>query len=178
MLCTNSTVFVSVFSNPCAAGNPARDSNQNIVTCSVANMAVCPSGFFCHIGATEQTTICCPGNANPCTEPRMPGTGDASLPRFVYNSLTQQCLPFIYTGIGGNQNNFLSRADCEARCPGESLKFSESEFYAVVLTSLVQFSQLPMRLLITKLTVNARISLFFDCLEDLRRRANHINFSR
>uniref|UniRef100_A0A914V4D2 BPTI/Kunitz inhibitor domain-containing protein n=1 Tax=Plectus sambesii TaxID=2011161 RepID=A0A914V4D2_9BILA len=106
-----------VFQNPCAAGNPARDTTQNLVMCSVANMASCPSGFYCHIGASEQTTLCCPGNANPCTEPRMPGTGDASLPRFVYNSLTQQCLPMIYTGIGGNQNNFLSRAECETRCP-------------------------------------------------------------
>jgi hypothetical protein len=36
-----------------------------------------------------------------CNEPRIVGTGDASLPRYYFNSLTRQCLPFMYTGIAG-----------------------------------------------------------------------------
>lgn len=56
----------------------------------------------------------------PCTETLQVGNGLSALPRHFYNSLTQQCLPFTYSGIGGNQNNYLSRADCEKACPGIS----------------------------------------------------------
>lgn len=52
-------------------------------------------------------------------EPLVSGTGEAALNRFAYNALTRQCLPFVYSGIGGNQNNFLSKASCEASCPGK-----------------------------------------------------------
>lgn len=55
---------------------------------------------------------------NVCNEPRIPGTGQAHLNRYAFAPLTKQCLPFIYTGLGGNENNFLSRASCEATCPG------------------------------------------------------------
>lgn len=68
--------------------------------------------------------MCCPGRAtDPCTEPRLDGSGEAMLNRYTYSPLTKQCLPFIYTGIGGNQNNFLSKASCEATCPGINIFF-------------------------------------------------------
>ena len=54
----------------------------------------------------------------PCSQPVVVGTDAASLPRWYYGSLTQQCLQFTYSSIGGNQNNFLSRNDCERSCPG------------------------------------------------------------
>lgn len=94
------------------------DESLTPVACSAADNSTCSLGFWCHVGSSEQTTICCSG-ASPaiCEEPRVTGSGDASLPRYYYNPLTKQCLPFIYLGSGGNQNNFLSRAACEARCP-------------------------------------------------------------
>ncbi|KHJ87747.1 Kunitz/Bovine pancreatic trypsin inhibitor domain protein [Oesophagostomum dentatum] len=48
----------------------------------------------------------------------MLGVGDASLPRFYYDVLEDGCLPFNYTGIGGNENNFATRAQCQISCPG------------------------------------------------------------
>ncbi|KAK0411672.1 hypothetical protein QR680_005774 [Steinernema hermaphroditum] len=106
-----------VFVNPCAMGTPQMD-DWTPVACSAADPSVCGPKFFCHIGATEETTICCPGRVDDvCNEPRIAGTGDASLPRFAFNPLTRQCLPFLYTGVGGNQNNFLSKASCEHACP-------------------------------------------------------------
>ncbi|VDM36704.1 unnamed protein product [Toxocara canis] len=107
-----------VFTNPCAYGQPQLDESLNAVICSAADDSVCDADYFCHIGDEEQTTVCCPGRAeNMCMEPLVTGTGEAALNRFAYNALTRQCLPFVYTGIGGNQNNFLSKASCEASCP-------------------------------------------------------------
>jgi hypothetical protein len=40
-----------------------------------------------------------------------------SIHRYAYNQIMRICEQFFYTGKGGNQNNFLSRADCEATCP-------------------------------------------------------------
>ncbi|CAB3396975.1 unnamed protein product [Caenorhabditis bovis] len=36
--------------------------------------------------------------------------------RYAYNRQTSQCVPFEYTGCGGNLNNFVSLADCMATC--------------------------------------------------------------
>ncbi|VDM20671.1 unnamed protein product [Wuchereria bancrofti] len=107
-----------VLPNPCGLGQPQIDEHQNPVMCSATDASVCNMGYFCHIGDTEETTVCCPGKSNDiCNEPRVPGTGEAHLNRYAFASLTKQCLPFIYTGLGGNENNFLSRASCEATCP-------------------------------------------------------------
>ncbi|VDN07681.1 unnamed protein product [Thelazia callipaeda] len=106
-----------VLPNPCGLGQPQLDEQQNPVGCSAAATNVCDADYFCHIGDTEQTTVCCPGKSkNVCNEPRVPGTGRAHLSRYAFAPLTRQCLPFIYTGLGGNENNFLSRASCEAAC--------------------------------------------------------------
>lgn len=94
----------------------------NLVLANVflKSYSICAADYFCHIGDEEQTTVCCPGRAeNMCMEPLVSGTGEAALNRFAYNALTRQCLPFVYSGIGGNQNNFLSKASCEASCPGK-----------------------------------------------------------
>jgi Kunitz/Bovine pancreatic trypsin inhibitor domain len=51
-----------------------------------------------------------------------------------------ECVAFVYGGCGGNSNNFVSLADCQAACPpnakisaqGESLPATISETLAVV----------------------------------------------
>jgi hypothetical protein len=59
---THTHQYFPVFRNPCATGEPARQPGVNsIVTCSVRNLNTCPASFWCHVGADEQTTLCCPG---------------------------------------------------------------------------------------------------------------------
>uniref|UniRef100_A0A915PV89 BPTI/Kunitz inhibitor domain-containing protein n=1 Tax=Setaria digitata TaxID=48799 RepID=A0A915PV89_9BILA len=117
-----------VLPNPCGLGQPQLDEQQNPVLCSAADNSACDTGHFCHIGETEETTICCPGKSQSiCNEPRVPGIGRANLNRYAFSSLTKQCLPFIYTGLGGNENNFLSRASCEATCPVVSNPCADGE---------------------------------------------------
>ena len=36
--------------------------------------------------------------------------------RWRFNSVTQDCEKFVYSGCGGNANNFPSKAACESRC--------------------------------------------------------------
>ncbi|CAK5033590.1 unnamed protein product [Meloidogyne enterolobii] len=42
--------------------------------------------------------------------------GTAQLPRFGYEPSTQQCHQFIYRGLKGNQNNFLTLEECQLAC--------------------------------------------------------------
>ncbi|CDW52677.1 kunitz:Bovine pancreatic trypsin inhibitor [Trichuris trichiura] len=106
------------FRNPCI-GQPARTTVGQVVYCSATNKENCPVNFWCHIGDTAETTMCCPGATNPCSVPLSPGTGTSSLPRWYYNADTRICTPFTYNGIGGNQNNFLNKVSCEEACPGK-----------------------------------------------------------
>ncbi|XP_017075079.2 male accessory gland serine protease inhibitor-like [Drosophila eugracilis] len=40
----------------------------------------------------------------------------AFIPSFSYNLATNSCEDFIYGGCGGNNNRFLSQAECEQKC--------------------------------------------------------------
>lgn len=128
-----------VFINPCpdvGLMNPSQ-----ISYCNPNSPNSCSNNQWCHAGADRDTTLCCPNGmwairfqltmfylglnywwkfsaADPCTQPQVRGTGAASLPRFYYDSNVRQCFGFMYSGLGGNQNNFMSQSQCEARCPG------------------------------------------------------------
>lgn len=45
-------------------GQPATGSNGQPLFCSATNKDTCPVNFWCHLGATPETTICCPGGRN------------------------------------------------------------------------------------------------------------------
>ncbi|CDW53412.1 Kunitz BPTI and Lustrin cystein domain containing protein [Trichuris trichiura] len=124
-----------VFPNPCANGEPARDENEQIVACSVSDLDSCPGGYWCHVGADEQSTLCCPHADTVCMAPVEDGEGKYSLPRYYYNSLTKQCLPFTYSGSGGNRNNFLSLGDCESACPGQPATTSAGHYVLCTATN-------------------------------------------
>ncbi|UMM38575.1 hypothetical protein L5515_009937 [Caenorhabditis briggsae] len=102
--------------NPCI-GQPATTAAGQVLFCSITNKDSCPVNFWCHIGATPETTVCCPGATNPCSVPLAPGTGNSGLARYYYNPDDRQCLPFQYNGKRGNQNNFENQAECERTCP-------------------------------------------------------------
>lgn len=48
--------------------------------------------------------------------PLVIGYGRMQLNRFYYNSDLRTCLPFIYMGEGGNQNNFRTMQNCAKHC--------------------------------------------------------------
>ncbi|KAI1727163.1 kunitz/Bovine pancreatic trypsin inhibitor domain-containing protein [Ditylenchus destructor] len=102
--------------NPCI-GQPATSPTGQVIFCSATNKDTCPVNFWCHLGATPETTVCCPGATNPCSVPLAPGTGNAGLARWYYNVDERECVSFQYNGKRGNQNNFLGQAECQRMCP-------------------------------------------------------------
>lgn len=48
-------------------------------------------------------------------------TDNGPYTRWFYDRISGSCKPFQYAGIGGNQNNFLTRSDCAKRCPGMNI---------------------------------------------------------
>jgi hypothetical protein len=54
--------------------------------------------------------------APPCEQSKDAGPCDGAFQRWWHNPDTGQCESFVYGGCGGNQNNFASARDCEAKC--------------------------------------------------------------
>lgn len=67
---------------------------------------------------------------DPCRMPMGRGTGTSVLNRWYFNTDSQACVSFTYSGRGGNQNNFVSLSDCRTICP---------EFLFVKTLFLMQF---------------------------------------
>ncbi|CDW57127.1 Kunitz BPTI domain containing protein [Trichuris trichiura] len=53
---------------------------------------------------------------NPCELPAETGPCMASFIRFYYNKETKKCETFTYGGCQGNENNFETLEECEAKC--------------------------------------------------------------
>lgn len=48
--------------------------------------------------------------------PVMIGHGNSQLTRYYFNAALEQCIPFVYSGFGGNSNNFQTISDCANAC--------------------------------------------------------------
>lgn len=57
------------------------------------------------------------GLTDTCTLPRAEGTCAEKQSRWYFDQSENRCMPFYYTGCGGNKNNFESRDACESDCP-------------------------------------------------------------
>uniref|UniRef100_A0A8C8WA52 BPTI/Kunitz inhibitor domain-containing protein n=1 Tax=Panthera leo TaxID=9689 RepID=A0A8C8WA52_PANLE len=51
-----------------------------------------------------------------CNYPPVFGTCKSGYTRFYYNTLTFLCEPFVFSGCGGNRNNFKHKFLCEKFC--------------------------------------------------------------
>lgn len=58
------------------------------------------------------------GGVDPCTLSLNLGMGQASLPRWYFDAASRTCKQFLYRGLKGNANNFVTREICAAKCPG------------------------------------------------------------
>lgn len=55
----------------------------------------------------------------PCSLPLARGTCRAFIPSYYFDSTSNKCVEFVFTGCGGNANNFITREDCEKTCSPE-----------------------------------------------------------
>lgn len=59
-------------------------------------------------------------HAASCAQPKETGSGSTKLARWYYAKSESKCLPFYFTGEGGNRNSYASLTDCEAECPQQA----------------------------------------------------------
>ncbi|XP_069081880.1 tissue factor pathway inhibitor isoform X1 [Pleurodeles waltl] len=57
-----------------------------------------------------------------CQQPFDKGNCKANERRFYYHSYLRKCRPFLYSGCGGNENNFMSKKSCIKACKKDSVK--------------------------------------------------------
>ena len=53
---------------------------------------------------------------DPCTLPMDQGICQGNIQRYFYNTVTQRCEIFFWSGCLGNDNKFNSLHDCEEMC--------------------------------------------------------------
>ncbi|XP_055390548.1 thrombin inhibitor hemalin-like [Condylostylus longicornis] len=72
---------------------------------------------------------------NQCSQ--LPNTGPclSFLPRYFYNTGTNNCERFIFGGCQGNDNNFMTYDECMSTCSGFCLihKGDNTEFVSVIM---------------------------------------------
>ena len=54
-----------------------------------------------------------------CLQPPDSGPCRGQLERFYFSAVAGRCLVFSYSGCAGNNNNFLSLAQCQTHCPAQ-----------------------------------------------------------
>lgn len=54
--------------------------------------------------------------ADPCSLSVDEGKGDKQLERYYYDKNVGNCQQFIYRGVKGNENSFLSYEECKQKC--------------------------------------------------------------
>uniref|UniRef100_A0A914GYS8 BPTI/Kunitz inhibitor domain-containing protein n=1 Tax=Globodera rostochiensis TaxID=31243 RepID=A0A914GYS8_GLORO len=106
--------------NPCPHGQPLVNEFRNPITCNfvVQPNGACPEDYWCHTGSSYETTTCCPVGhlRDRCQLPRANGEGDALIPRWYFDSGDRKCKRFLYTGMRGNANNFVTAMACMESC--------------------------------------------------------------
>lgn len=68
------------------------------------------------------------GLTDICMLPRAEGTCTEKQSQWYFDQSENRCMPFYYTGCGGNKNNFESRDVCESDCPPKIGKISRTSF--------------------------------------------------
>lgn len=58
---------------------------------------------------------------NICSLPRAAGSCSSWVSRYHFNVITSRCVHFWYGGCHGNNNNFMTRAECLRACPEPSV---------------------------------------------------------
>ena len=92
-----------------------------------------PTGCFCPEGYVEKDDSCvlpdeC-DSVDLCSLPPLTGPCKARFRRYFYNSSSGECEQFIYGGCQGNDNNFNTVKDCEAKCKGQSTQLSVANIF-------------------------------------------------
>uniref|UniRef100_A0A915CN95 Papilin n=1 Tax=Ditylenchus dipsaci TaxID=166011 RepID=A0A915CN95_9BILA len=96
----------------CNGVAPLNDEGDYVQRCS--ENVPCPRGSWCNTRG-----YCCPHTETACQSPRSIGHTCLSQRPGTYwyfDTSTETCLPFAYSGCGGTSNRFADREACEQMC--------------------------------------------------------------
>ena len=70
-----------------------------------------------HVSKLRKTEIVCnlPISEGNCDELLL--QTNSTIPKWTYDNRRRRCVPFYFTGCGGNENIFDTKSDCEDICP-------------------------------------------------------------
>ncbi|XP_078685560.1 sushi, von Willebrand factor type A, EGF and pentraxin domain-containing protein 1-like [Branchiostoma floridae x Branchiostoma belcheri] len=85
-------------------------------SCELVPAGLCMTGHH-GFDSQDQCDAACDASVVCSLPPAVPGNCSLGLARWTYHPDSGECLPFVYTGCGGNENNFLSRDQCLQTCP-------------------------------------------------------------
>ncbi|XP_069085493.1 kielin/chordin-like protein [Pleurodeles waltl] len=80
-----------------------------------------PTGFMCQCPLRFTGLLCEKPRLQTCSMPQDDGQctdGPSRQPKqhWFYSAKHRRCIEFLYTGCGGNANNFPSQEECQSRC--------------------------------------------------------------
>ncbi|XP_021518962.1 tissue factor pathway inhibitor 2 [Meriones unguiculatus] len=108
---------------PCDKPNVQYFFNMSTITCEILKPGLC--SMTKNVFPDEATCKAfCEPNKIPsyCSSPKDEGLCSANVTRYYFNTRNKACESFIYTGCGGNENNFYYLEDCERACRKASKK--------------------------------------------------------
>ncbi|VEN35788.1 unnamed protein product [Callosobruchus maculatus] len=121
--CPSVPVCLPQKENPCQNGNPLLGPSGEEVICG-PGQETCPSSHKCQLSPVGEYAVCCPKPRDVCFEPLDKGEPcddseeeSRNFTRYHFNPSTNKCENFIYTGCGGNHNNFHTEGLCNGVCP-------------------------------------------------------------
>ena len=82
----------------------------------------------------------CELEADLCSLPPETGPCKGYFRRYFYNESSEQCEQFVYGGCRGNDNNFETVEECEAKCSGgngERSQYIAAYYVKAVLNDLL-----------------------------------------
>ena len=84
-----------------------RDDRTRIVTCTSRTLTDRHKENFSIDGAVVPDTCSKPREAGPCHTYKL---------QWYHDAHQEKCTQFVYSGCGGNDNNFKTEDECERRC--------------------------------------------------------------
>ena len=85
-----------------------------------------------------------PDFAGLCYLNKLVGLCGARLPRFFYNAEKRRCERFVYSGCGGNANNFETLDDCNRACHSQQLPQTPHQQFPRSFPNDVRSVQVPL----------------------------------
>ncbi|XP_008327258.1 tissue factor pathway inhibitor a isoform X2 [Cynoglossus semilaevis] len=106
--------------------NPVKPTDGPVVVTKIANTpSALPSTGTGELTSLTRPLVVLNGSSEPeevkprdkvCLQPVDTGTCDGAEKRFAFHSKTRRCQSFVFSGCGGNENNFTTRRHCIKKC--------------------------------------------------------------